>query len=71
MNPNQKWQHPFGWHYTTKNQIEAYLRQIFTAVDNEDGLALKQLFEEMTLEQEVYIMGLLASHTRKRIKELT
>lgn len=65
------YQHPFGWHWTTKNKVEEYLRQIFVAVDDEDGLALQQLFEEMTLEQEVYIKGLLASHTRKRIKELT
>jgi len=51
--------------------VEEYLRQIFIAVDGEDGLALKQLFEEMTLEQEVYIKGLCASYTRAKIKELT
>lgn len=71
MHIKEMQQHPFGWHWTERNQVEEYLRQVFIAVDGEDGLALKQLFEEMTLEQEVYIKGLCASYTRAKIKELT
>ena len=64
-------QHPFGQGYKDRNRVEEYLRQIFTAVDNDDGMALQQLYEEMDLEQTVFINGLLASHTRAKIKELT
>ena len=64
-------QHPFGQGYKDRNRVEEYLRQIFTAVDNDDGMALQQLYEEMDLEQTVFINGLLASYTRRKIKELT
>ena len=71
MKIRQMYEHPFGQGYRDRNRVEQYLRAIFIAVDNEDGLALEELFEELTLEQWTYLNGLLASYTRKKIKELT
>jgi len=67
----RQYRHPFGQTPKERNRVEQYLRQIFAAVDAEDGVGLKQLFDELDLEQEVYINGLLASYTRATIKRLT
>lgn len=71
MQIKDKWTHPFGNGYQNRNQVEAYLRAIFIATDNDDGLGLQELFDELTLEQYNYIWFLLASHTRRKIKDLT
>lgn len=70
MNEKPKWKHPFGQSWQEKNRVEQYLREIFYAVDENHAEGLKELFEELSIEQHMFINNLLASYTRAKIKEL-
>lgn len=71
MTPEKpKWEHPFGIGYQNRNQVEKYLREIFYAVDEDHVEGLKEVLDELDIEQYTFINNLLASHTRKKIKSM-
>jgi len=75
LNINEtKWIHPFGNSYKDRNFVEKYLREIFQAADDNDGLRWKQIRDEIEanygMEGFNYIWHLLASYTRSKLKEL-
>ncbi len=65
-----EWKHPFGEGYQNRNMVEKYLREIFASVDDEDVDGLKELFEELSIEQHLFLNNLLASYTRSNIKRM-
>ena len=71
MNANdiKRYVDPWGTHYLQKNQKEAYMRLLLEAYDNQDVLAIKQMQDELTKEQWLTLWYVLASDTRRNIKE--
>lgn len=62
------WTNPWGNTPKEKNRFQAYFVEIVKASENEDWMYIKQLKDELTLEQELDLWFRLASDTRRKIK---
>jgi hypothetical protein len=60
---------PWGMTPKEKNRFQEYYLEVYKAYENEDWVYIRQLRDELTIEQWVDLWHHLASYTRSTIKK--